>query len=53
MKIVESVEWTPDLEAREEQRCSGQRALVGHGINMEDLASIDAFPWGAGHGTLR
>ena len=34
--------WTPDLEAREERRCSGRRALVGHGLDMEDLASM----WG-------
>ena len=40
MQIVESVELTPDLEAREERRCSGRRALVGHGLDMEDLASI-------------
>ena len=40
MQIVESVESTPDLEAREEQRCSGRRALVGHGLDMEDLASM-------------
>ena len=38
MQIVESVESTPDLEAREEQRCSGRRALAGHGLDMEDLA---------------
>ena len=30
MQIVESVELTPDLEAPEERRCSGRRALVGH-----------------------
>ena len=40
MQIVESVESTPDLDAREEQRCSGRRALVGHGLDMEDLASM-------------
>ena len=40
MQIVEFVESTPDLQAREEQRCSGQRALVGHGLDMEDLASM-------------
>ena len=40
VQIVESVESTPDLEAREERRCSGQRALVGHGLDMEDLASM-------------
>ena len=40
MQIVESVESTPDLEAREERRCSGWRALVGHGLDMEDLASM-------------
>ena len=40
MQIVESVELTPDLEAREERRCSGRRALVGHGLEMEDLASM-------------
>ena len=40
MQIVESVESTPDLEAREERRCSGRRALVGHRLDMEDLASM-------------
>ena len=40
MQIVESVESTPDLEAREERGCSGRRALVGHGLDMEDLASM-------------
>ena len=40
LQIVESVESTPDLEAREERGCSGRRALVGHGLDMEDLASI-------------
>ena len=40
VQIVESVESTPDLEAREERRCSGRRALVGHGLEMEDLASM-------------
>ena len=40
MQIMESVESTPDLEAREERRCSGRRALVGHGLDMEDLASM-------------
>ena len=40
MQIVESVESTPDLKAREERRGSGQRALVGHGLDMEDLASM-------------
>ena len=40
VQIVESVESTPDLEAREEQRCSERRALVGHGLDMEDLASM-------------
>ena len=40
MQIVESVESTLDLEAREERRCSGRRALVGHGLDMEDLASM-------------
>ena len=40
VQIVESVESTPDLEAREERRCSGRRALVGHGLDMEDLASM-------------
>ena len=40
VQIVESVESTPDLEAREERRCSGWRALVGHGLDMEDLASM-------------
>ena len=40
VQIVESVESTPDLEAREERRCSGWRALKGHGLHMEDLASM-------------
>ena len=40
MQIVESVESTPDLEAREERRCSERRALAGHGLEMEDLASM-------------
>ena len=40
MQIVESVESTPDLEAREERRCSGRRALVGHGLDRDDLASM-------------
>ena len=40
MQIVDSVESTPDLEAQEERRCSGRRALVGHGLDMEDLASM-------------
>ena len=40
VQIVESVESTPDLEAPEERRCSERRALVGHGLDMEDLASI-------------
>ena len=40
MQIVESDESTPDLEAQEEQRCSGRRALVGHGLDMEDVASM-------------
>ena len=40
VQIVESVESTPDLEAREERGCSGRRALVGHGLDLEDLATI-------------
>ena len=40
VQIVESVESTPDLEGREERRCSERRALVGHGLDMEDLASM-------------
>ena len=40
MQIVESVESTLDLEAREERRCSERRALAGHGLDMEDLASM-------------
>ena len=40
MPIVESVESTPDWEAREERRCSERRALAGHGLDMEDLASM-------------
>ena len=34
VQIVESV------EARGERRCAGRRALVGHGLDMEDLASM-------------
>ena len=40
VQIVESVESTPDLEAREQRGCSGRRALVGHGLDMGDLASM-------------
>ena len=40
VQIVESVESTPDWEAREERRCSERRALAGHGLDMEDLASM-------------
>ena len=40
MQIVESVESTPDWEAREERRCSERRALAGHGLHMEDLGSM-------------
>ena len=40
MQIVESVESTPDWEARDERRCSERRALAGHGLDMEDLASM-------------
>ena len=40
VQIVESVESTLDLEAREERRCSERRALAGHGLDMEDLASM-------------
>ena len=40
MQIVQSVESTPDWEAREERRCSERRALAGHGLDMEDLASM-------------
>ena len=40
MQIVASVESTPDLEARGERRCSGRSALAGHGLDMEDLASM-------------
>ena len=40
VQIVESVELTMDWEAREEQRCSERRALAGHGLDMEDLASM-------------
>ena len=40
MQIVESVESTPDWEAREERICSERRALAGHGLDMEDLASM-------------
>ena len=40
VQIVESVESTPDWEAREERRCSERRALAGHGLDMEDLPSM-------------
>ena len=40
MQIVESVESTPDWESREERRCSERRALAGHGLDMDDLASM-------------
>ena len=40
MQIVESVESTPDWEDREERRCSERRALAGHGLDLEDLASM-------------
>ena len=40
VQIIESVESTPDWEAREEQRCSERRALAGYGLDMEDLASM-------------
>ena len=40
VQIVESVESTPDWEAQEERRCSERRALAGHGLDMEDLASM-------------
>ena len=40
VRIIESVESTPDWEAREEQRCSERRALAGHGLDMGDLASM-------------
>ena len=45
VQIVESVESTPNLEARDEGRCSGRRALVGHGLDMEDLASMGERQW--------
>ena len=40
VQIMESVESTPDLEAREERRCSERRTLAGPGLDMEDLASM-------------
>ena len=40
VQIMESVESTPDLEAREERRCSERRALAGPGLDIEDLASM-------------
>ena len=40
VQIVESVQSTPDLEARDQRGCSGRRALVGHGLDIEDLASM-------------
>ena len=32
--------YLPTWEAREERRCSERRALAGHGLDMEDLASM-------------
>ena len=40
MQIMESVESTPDWESPEERKCSERRALAGHGLDMEDLASM-------------
>ena len=40
LQIVESVESTPESEAREERRCSERRAIAGNGLDMEDLASM-------------
>ena len=40
VQIVESVESTPNWEDQEERRCSERRALAGHGLDMEDLASM-------------
>ena len=40
MQIIESVESTPDWEAREERGCSERRALAGHGLDIKDLASM-------------
>ena len=40
VQIAESVESTPDWEAREERGCSERRALASHGLDMEDLASM-------------
>ena len=40
VQILESVKLTPDWDAREERRCSERRALAGHGLDMEDLASM-------------
>ena len=40
VQIMESVESTPDWEAGEERRCSERRALAGHGLDMEELASM-------------
>ena len=40
MQIVEFVESTPEWEAGEERRCSERRAVAGHGLDMEDLASM-------------
>ena len=40
VQSVESVESTPDWEAREERICSERRALAGHGLDVEDLASM-------------
>ena len=40
VQIMESVESTPDWEARGERGCSERRALAGHGLYMEDLASM-------------
>ena len=40
VQIVGSVESKPDWEARDERRCSERRALAGHGLDMQDLASM-------------
>ena len=52
VQIAESVESTPDWEAREERRCSERRALVGHGLDMEDLASMCERQYLSRHGCV-
>ena len=47
VQIVESVESTPDLDAREERRCSERRALAGYPI-LSVVDSEKRVLWGFG-----